>query len=604
MASQQYTESVELFRGVPFDTSYAWTLAPMPVSLKKKWLEGNCSYDTYDKLMHTKMNTVTGSGVLRLEVPNSEISTYNYVYVQSSHEPAYFAFVLGYTYINDGHESGSSVYELAIQKDVLMSHLTDEGDFKDCVILRHHSTNRFDNPWPQEDFGGTVVNLSFKRVDVETNMCYAVVQYIETTQEDEFFDKVTVCATTASGVPQGCSGYYIDPSSVTQLSDFIKDRAKRRENINAIYLVPRFLLVTPSEGGADLIDEYVIKDAQTVEIETRAAGDYDTVVKNKKCYYYPFDFMRFYNDMGQTMDLRWEWWQSKQGLTTKQIAVEGIAVPPVSVTCYPIGYLGASQNEGAPYGRHYTIAPTHCLTMGNYPVGSWLNDSYSAAVGAGRILDFSALFQGDFKAFGKSAFRKHMYQDLGLTQKDQIAQSGYEFGKNAKGVLTAAGVSGGLALAGGVVAGVASMAYEEGKAAYAAGLEVETLDGSTGGNSASYTNGHKYFHYSHMCLNSKDRMNLDKYFDKYGYNQGGVIAKPDPFGRERWCYIQTAGLTYVTPAANANEQTIINNAFNRGITLWMNKNTAATIGDFDQNNGEDTIPYPEEAADEYFGIGN
>lgn len=601
MASQQYTESVELFRGVPFDTSYAWTLAPMPVSLKKTWLEDNCSYNTYEKLMHIKMNTVTGSGVLRLEIPNSEISTYNYVYVESSHEPAYFAFVLGYTYINDGKESGKSVYELAIQKDVLMSNLTDEGDFKDCVILRHHSTTRFDNPWPPENFGGTVVNLSYKDVPVDTGRCYAVVQYIETTQEGEL-SKVEVCSTTASAVPQGCVGGYFQPDDTLALSNFIKDNAKEVNNVNAIYMVPKFLLATPGAGGAYLVDENVNRAAVTVEIETRAADDYDTVVKNRKCYYYPYDFMRFYNDAGQTMDLRWEWWHSKQGLGTKQIAVEGIAVPPVSVTCHPIGYLGAPQGQVDVYGEHYPMVSTHCLTMSNYPVGSWLNDSYSAAVGAGRIVDAEALLNGDFKQFGRSVLNKLTANPEATAQG--VADSYNKVQNVSNFAQSNLGMKAGGAGALGAAVVVGAKVLDETVACLAAGLEVETLSGSTGGNSASYTNGHKRFYYSHMCLNGADRMNLDKYFDRFGYNQGGVIAKPDPFGRERWCYIQTAGTTYVTPAANANEQTIINNAFNRGITLWMNKNTAANIGDFDQDNGPDYIPFPEDAADEYFGIAN
>ena len=91
-------------------------------------------------------------------------------------------------------------------------------------------------------------------------------------------------------------------------------------------------------------------------------------------------------------------------------------------------------------------------------------------------------------------------------------------------------------------------------------------------------------------------MALDSIFDRFGYAQGGIVAKPDPFGRPSWCYIQTGSDTFVPTtdqgACNTTEAARINAIFRNGVTLWNGIVSKDDIGNFSGDNGDDTIPLP------------
>ena len=175
------------------------------------------------------------------------------------------------------------------------------------------------------------------------------------------------------------------------------------------------------------------------------------------------------------------------------------------------------------------------------------------------------------------------------------ASQGFDVGSAIAGSGAAGAVGGGVVAAGAVAA---SQIFS----AVAAEYRSETLGGNPNSNSAAYSNLHKYFTWAHMALNKDDMMALDRYFDMFGYAQNGIVRKPNPHGRSKWCFIQTAGLTYV-PAVNpcnANELTIINNAFNSGLTMWSNSVGVDFVGNYTQGgNGTDTIPLVGECADLY-----
>ena len=62
---------------------------------------------------------------------------------------------------------------------------------------------------------------------------------------------------------------------------------------------------------------------------------------------------------------------------------------------------------------------------------------------------------------------------------------------------------------------------------------------------------------------------IDKYFSRYGYNQNGDIATPNPTARPKFTYIKTLG-NCIRPAygCNNNQINIINQVMMNGITFW------------------------------------
>ena len=565
--STQYTESVTLYSGVPFDNTYQYTLNPYQLSTKLKWF-GEQFPDALKQtnIMHIKLSTVTGMGTIRLEVPNNKISTINYAYV--SHKDChYFAFVLGYTYINDGQKSGSSIYELTIQKDVIMSHLVSTSQLHEASIIRHHSTNRFRNPWVAEPFqGGHVQNHDFDKVNVETCKSYAVIQYITTSDKSMVSD----CAQVISRIPSGTLFAFCEWSDRLAISNFIKNNAKEAGNIAAIYTAPQCLFNTaPASGGADLKDDYINTDPIIVYPNLKYSDMIDIPMRNNKCYYYPYNFFRIYNDAGQYMDLRYELWKGHSELG-KILSIEGNVLAPVSVTIAPVGYMNTPSTQyGDGFGTHYDYPSTHKLSLTGYPMGSWVNDTYAQAVGSGRVFDMDALFSGN---------------------ADQILNTFTRYSVNNVSVPQSSG-----SIASDVLSGATSLMSID-MASEAARYQADTLSGTPGCGNTEYSNLHKYFFTSHMALSTSDAMALDSIFDRFGYAQGGIVAKPDPFGRPSWCYIQTGSDTFVPTtdqgACNTTEAARINAIFRNGVTLWNGIISKDDIGNFSGDNGDDTIPLP------------
>lgn len=621
MASTQYTESVTLYSGCPFTPSNNWSLYPYDLSTKKAWFDREFpGAFVQSQIMHIKINTVSGTGVVRLEIPDNIVSGINYCYVNNSRAASYFAFVLGYEYINDGKVPGSSVYELALQKDVIMSAMDSTSNMVDTPIIRHHSTAMFDNPWAPEGFGaGTARKRNYQRIGVETNDCYAVIQYIQTSVDPVTnTDDVVITAGTSIGrVPQGCNLYYTYPEFYVAIHYIACDVARKSGNIAAVYLAPVCLfnqdpnLKPGSVYGASILEESDINKDTTVFYPTidPASG---SLRRNNKCYYYPYSFYRVYNDEGAITDLRYERW-GKDGAGARALGIEGLPTPPVEVVLSPINYDGCDGRSPGPE-VHYVHDTTHMLTMRNYPLGSWVNDTYSQLVGAGKIVD---VFHG-WDSFVRSAEHYGVNALAGLATtvgnvaiNHQTAQFTREQNaltqinnitdetKTADAIRASVrGEMGARAIAknsakGAIAAAVMTEAIGQMSAIASADMAPDTLAGDTGSASSNYTNHHKYFYGANMGLTNEEYNKLDDYFDRYGYAQSGQLRTPDPFGRPRYCYIQTAGKVWNGANCNGIESEQIDAAFENGITLWHGNNSKSDIGAFSRiDNGPDFIPSP------------
>lgn len=559
MSSQYNGQNVKMYKGVPFGPDYTHTLAA-GIGGKTSWLDSNCSPTEYTNLMHIKLDTTTGKGTIRLEVPDSEATLYNYCRVESK-SPVYFCFVLGCRYINDGKTAGSSVYEFDIEKDVMASCLNNIAELTECAIDRHHSgPNKFNNPWVPEPFMGTALNKDYERLNFETGECYCVIQYY--LAQPNAFDQPGLIGSRgdfASRVPCGTSGVFFKVYDYAALGNVLHDDVKMGACVSAIYVAPKCLFTAaPADGGGYFTDTVTRKDALTVSV-TPYSGVPGTV-ENNKCYYYPYNYYKVYNDRGESIDLKYELWDDGHTAygDSRLLALEGVAIPPVEVCLSPVGYAGASPNiwhgSGSEFaGNYYAQMSSHKLKMGDYPIGSWVNDTYAAAVGK---------YRGG-QTFVKGA-SKAISSLLGGSADGAI--------KGALGAVTGDYLS---------VAG----SY----------WEPDTLQGSYDAGGAEYVGMHKYFYGSHMALSDEDFKRLDSLFTRYGYAQGGLVAKPDPAARENWTYIKTIGDPFEATSdnhANASEVLKVNAIFKAGITFWSTGIPARDIGDYSRGNGTDSLPLP------------
>lgn len=581
MSSQYNGQYVTMYQGVPFGPDYAHTLYGT-VSAKKIWLE-SCSPTTYNNLMHIKLDTTSGVGTIRLEVTDADATAYNYCYVESKNTK-YFCFVLGCRYINDGKTTGKSVYEFDIQKDVMMSCFTNKNQLIQCSIERHHSSSgsngKFNNPWIPEPFSFSAYNQDFTKLNFETAQCHVVVQYyIANVNNDEAPGLITDAGRTVSRIPCGTFFALLKLGDDAGLHNFICNDAKMGGCVVSVYTAPKCLFTgDPPMGGMYLQDGSIVQDVDTQTVEP-----YDAVpssVENKKCLYYPYNFYRVYNDAGETMDLKYELWgqtAGSQGGSALMLGVEGVVVAPVEVCIRPINYIHADGSRQVDYfGTHFDAPGTHKLRLTGYPMGSWNNDVYAAAVGRGEVYNFDKAHES-VKGFFKE--QKRMAERVFLTGGGASALKGTMSGNEMS--------LGTSMLEGGVNAMTASANLM---------FAPDTLSGSGGSGGSDYTGLHKYFYGSHMALNDDDFKRLDSMFTRYGYAQGGLVAKPDPEARPSFTYIKTAGDPFVSSEdnkANSSEVSKVNTIFRNGITFWRTTVALGRIGDYSGvNNGTDSMPQP------------
>lgn len=562
--STQYKSSITLYQGCPFDLDYNYVLAPDSKNNKKAWLDNNLTNATYSNLMLVRLDTGLGGGTVRLNLPRNQAVKYDYAYVNNDTYGTFFAFITGCNYINDGNSPETAVYELSFQKDLFATHLVTSASLKKCSIIRHHSTPRFTNPFVPEPFqGGSIQVRDYNRVPVETNHCYNVILYVSSDPEDV----VTTSSSIISKVPCGTAGIFAGEGDTGALNNVINGTAKKAANVGGLYCVPVCLFsYAPAEGGGYFTDEVIKKDTTDSFNHNFYAGLWDLPLNNNKCCYYPYNFYRVWNDAGEYMDLKWEYWNEWAG-AGRCLSVEGCALQPVSVSIYPREYEGATSDGGLGYNRDVPVS--HCkLTMGNYPTGAWASEAYYSAIGAGKLLDFSS-----FSGFVESVPSFISSHSSGLNnQITSIATS--------QATPQSVGTS--------LISGVVDYAATE----FATMFQAPTKVGSVSSPSSNFSNGHKYFYTSHMCLSSADMKGLDSIFDKYGYAQGGVIANPDLTYRPKWTFLQVGSDSFVPDpvvGCNAVEARTINTALKRGVTFWTTANTAGTIGDYSQDNGADTI---------------
>lgn len=564
MATTVYTTNVIMFKGVPFDSSYTHILSPAGVDVKLEKLKALYDYSTFNNLQFIKLNTATGSGVMRLNVNVKIAQQFNYAYINDGKNAPYFCFVHGCQYINDGPQDTNplirfAMYEYVITKDVFMSHFISNDQLMAAPVIRHTSTERFKNPKGGENFPATdLYNYSYVNA-ISSSAQYTVVMYIDS----ENYLGVDLC-----NVPCGCH-----VKIYTETTNAFVDLKEKLESDNAriigIFKIPVDMYdgPYPAIDGVEVTDQMFVKSA-TVQPgisynSTQGNIDLPAVVNNK-CYYYPYNMLRVYANDGTYYDCAFE---DFDGVLIPQFTREDNPLPPVYFTVKPKDYRNSANN---PLG--FKIKTT------SYPMGSYSEDAYSTYL-ANRYDDSS----NEFKI-------------LGQLFAEQIPQIG-------TGIV---GTASGLDPMGVVHAGESFMGnmWGEWNAMQSASRQTDSFGGSVTAGGSDNVNNNINITFSHVAIHPKRFGPLDDYFTRYGYAQDGVIDVPDVAGRDKYVYVRMGDVCFKpkggvdvigetgNTAPNQNETRIINNILMAGTTIWK---TSAFDGTFSYAfNGADPVPLPHQ----------
>lgn len=600
MASSQYNTSVTFYREVPFDNSYNHTMGATSVANKKAWLD-NYSHTEFTKLMTIKIDSTTSKGTIRLSVREDYAHTYNYAYISDSKTGNYFAFILGCRYINDGvYEGGTqySLYEFDIEVDVMASFLTSDNQLYSCSIDRHHATSSsFNSKRTAESVAmGDYIYNSIENAPITDNGMGAV----NTT------DYMVVIAYTGNvegtstrtevhdiqGVPQGMRfeilNYSLNPTHCrTWLEDYLND-VNDVSQVLGIYIVPYAAFTTaaqampqPGELTDSLLNSSLLYWCISKANPSSASDpDYhlDEYLEvdgftphNKKLTYYPYNYGRLMNDMGNYVAIHFEDWGNltRNGVDYKAIAVETTAAPPVTFRAGPVNYNGFRGYERVEGGSNYInrIDPAYKVELSNFPLGSWTCDAYQ------------------------------MY----VAQNGKVFQNRMEY-TASKALLGAAlgATSGNLAGTGSaLIGGVGSLIeqYQNWSNSLQQAKDApDSFSGSTNISNLDFAYERKKFRFAHISIRSEFAQAIDKYFSRYGYAQAGRVGKPVTNARPKFTYIKTLDECYnpsTTTKCSMNQQKKVNEIFMNGCTFW-NVSSATTseicmFGTIYNNNSNDDI---------------
>ena len=95
-----------------------------------------------------------------------------------------------------------------------------------------------------------------------------------------------------------------------------------------------------------------------------------------------------------------------------------------------------------------------------------------------------------------------------------------------------------------------------------------------------YAAGVKWFYYDYLCIRPEFARAIDDYFTMFGYATKRVKT-PNITGRPYWNYVKTIGKTVDGISIPEPYLDEINNAFNRGITIWHNP---GNVGNYSLDN--------------------
>lgn len=528
MASTQYTASITLYKGVPFDNTYQHTLIPKSVAVKKIWLDDNYGSGKVEQtqLMFIKIDTTTNKGIVRLNVSSNDARKYNYCYINDGKGNTYFCFILGCRYINDGPSDNSILYEYDLEIDIMMSYLTNTSQLKQAPIDRHHGVSstfrnyRIAEPLPLGEYASVETIKGFDN----TWDCYGGIMFIPDIKDDGYLfeEGKSIYMDNMFGVPTGARIAYFDLSRIRETQNALKDFIKNPQQIISIFTVPKFLLKSNPgvylESGSN--SDYQIASTEWTVYDSlpeTIGGSY--IPRNKKLLRYPYSFGRLYNDVGNYTDIRFENWAHNEGY---KVCLQGCPIPEVSVKAFPKDYNGFGGADTNIDGNIYRLNPEATVEISNYPLGSAATDSYSA----------------------------------------YIANNGKSIGFNV-GVSAAKFLSGDVSGAKDLMNTFLNLQYMKDR------QDDKVVGNISNGND---TNMHKQkrFLFRRITIKADMAEYIDSYFTRYGYAQAGLVTTPSLMLAKYFTYVKTLDNCFVpgTSGANNNQTKQINQIFMSGCTFW------------------------------------
>ena len=526
--------NIRLLRNCPCDPDYTNTLHWYSVAAQTAYFQSLTKYN-----LNNYSYTRYANNKLRVEILADNLYDVNYMMFQNSAFGSkwFYAFITNIEYLNN------VTTEITFEIDEMQSWYLDY-TLNRCFVERQHSlTDEIgDNILPENlELGEYVYNnytslSSYTVDDTSTHLDpNHLVTVVAVTDIDPNTDELSADGCIFERVYTGAKLWVFDNNDSgveAAINAKIDEYKNRPEGVLSIYTAPRQAVEWAIAGSGSLVNDHSGGIATPYPVTfpavqgTNALDGY--VPKNKKLYTYPYNFFNIDNGKGDSLSLRYEFFDTVNRLHP-QVNVYFNLVAPASVVMQPRNYKGVE-----------TDIHNESLTLDNYPLCCWSIDSFQAWLSQ-NILPYAGSAIGVVGAAGLAA--------LGLATPMAVVGGG------------AAAI--GMALNGG----------------YRAAIGSEITKGKFNGGNINVANNMQNFFMGRMSISANYAEVIDNFFTRYGYKQNKLMT-PVRDARAKWTYIKTIGCT-ISGTIPANSEKKIQEIFDKGITFWINP---SEVGHYELNN--------------------
>lgn len=531
-----------LLKNVPLDSSYEHTIIFDSVSQQEAQFK-KYSPRVYDDYTYAGRNEN-----IRVKGNAEELMKYNYIMFRNSAytNKWFYAFVLDLIYI------AKDVTEIEFEIDVLQSFMFDY-ELGQCFVEREHSKsdgigdNIIDEPvslgdyvtnyWNRttEDFGkdliGERVNVLASTALPKTVGDIAFDEdrdgYIEVGGSGEYNHCAAVATNLAGGVLY--RAYNNNDDGISRMMIDIKNLTKgeKEKGIISVFTMPKAFAAELKKGWT----------VNNVEINYYPLKHYDVVAKrnnnnldgykpkNNKLFTYPFNFLQISNNMGSTVNLRYEFFAKDTQYLHFEIYGNMSCAPEIA--CYPKNYAGKYLNY------------ENSIMISGFPQLAYTTDAYTAWLASAPRKFVSSLASG------------------------------------AVGGVVAGGVAGAAAGAVSAIGSVTSLLSE----GYSASKQPQANHGNNNG-SLNASLDLIDFHFTNKSITYQYAKIIDDYFTRFGY---ATKRNKIPNTRARKAFTFTKVIKTCFKSSNVPNTYLrkIAEIYENGITFWE---YPSQIGDYSVDN--------------------
>ncbi len=519
------SSNVRVLKNVPFNVSYADTRTFDDVTSQTQYFVTKTKY-SFDDFTYQRINNV-----IRVPINAELLFDCNYIMYQNEN----FGTKRFYGFITNIEYKNPQTTEITFVTDVIQTWYFDV-TVKTCFVEREHTSN--------DAIGANLIDEGlalgeFVTQAISTNYFTDFLVVVESIIDLNDAEFPPVSGTSYGNIKSGSRLYGYTPNS-SQLTQTLISVAEAGKNdaIISMYMIPRILVLWLGDGNEIQLPPTPQWLSVTGEPNTQLLDGYNP--RNKKLLTYPYRSLNVTNLAGSSATWRYEKFDG-----SISAVYFGTPLSSGNIVLAPENY------------DNLDINIDNSISLGNYPICSWVNNAYS------NWLAYQNIKWG----YQEDRMIRHNITDA-VTSGLSAISSGSP--TNVAGTLAGNAVN--------IVnkhLDFQSVMAEE-KEIHS--IMPTTVKGGIANGTVNIATGQYGFLFEERTIRAEIARSIDGYFDMFGYATR-QLKVPNVKTRASWNYVQTRNAKIV---GNAPSDVLaqISNIYDSGITFWHNDN----IGDYTQNN--------------------